>query len=191
MEQIIFIFKRLTHLAIAVLAIVSVVFSMLASDLNRSKAAQKEYDAQYAAFGKLWGKRIHLEVIQAVADISPGYPAGIMAKVKNTSPYPINASGISCPYQVASEIYETKVRNGVEVREPKYKPRDFVAHSADEFYRIEPGQTVVLNYKADFGGVISISMKEFYQRVKLGNCYGGGNVGEYDAIRIVYQQPKP
>lgn len=192
MEQIKFIFKRSLHLLIAILAIASIFFGVVSRSTGSTSEQSGDYEARAALFRDLWGKQVKLEIIQTVMDLSQGYPTGILAKVRNNSAFPIDNTDIWCRYEVSTDYFETKVRNGVEVLEPSNPPREYTAKSAEEFFRIEPGQTVVLNYKANFTGTVGINnVRDIVNRVKLGHCFGGGNVNEHDAIRIAFQQPLP
>lgn len=190
MEQIKFIFKRSLHLLIAVLALISIVFGLLATSFGSTSAKRDEYETRNALFRDLWGKQITIEIVESVIDLSQGFPTGIIAKVRNNSEYPIDNTSISCKYFVSTASFEAKVRNGVDVLEPSNPPRGYMARSSEEFYRIEPGQTAVLNYKAGFVGTTGInSVSALLQRVKLDHCFGLGSVNEHDAIRIAFQQP--
>lgn len=192
MEQIKFIFKRLTHLLIAVLAIVGIFFAITSRSTGSTSEQRDEYAMRTALFRDVWGKQVELEFVETVMDISKGYPTGIIAKVRNNSAYPIDNTNVWCDYEVATAYFETKVRNGVDVLEPSSPPRKYTAKSAEEFFRIEPGQTVVLNYKANFVGTVGINnVSEIIKRVKMGRCYGLGSVNEHDAFRIAFQQPLP
>lgn len=190
MEQIKFIFKRSLHLLIAVLALISIVFGLLATSFGSTSAKRDEYEARSALFRDLWGKQIEVEIVEAVIDLSQGFPTGIIAKVRNNSSYPIDDAKIACKYFVSTASFEAKVRNGVEVLEPSNAPRGYMARSSEEFYRIEPGKTAVLNFKAGFAGTTGINtVADLLQRVKLDHCFGFAGINQYDAIRIAFQEP--